>query len=88
MNPSSLYNHPDPKIYWRCRRGMLELDLMLQGFYYHKNYASSSASAKQAFLRLLDYPDTLLLELLLGQTISSDEEIQRVIQQIRAVVTH
>lgn len=77
----------DNCVYWRCRRGMLELDLLLQGFY-KSDYKGLCVQEKQIFLRLLDYPDGILYELLLGGTISTDEEINRVIKQIRAVATH
>ena len=66
---------------------MLELDVLLQGFYL-KDYNSLCKADKQVFVRLLEYPDNLLLDLLLGATISTDEEVNRVIKQIRAVTTH
>ena len=77
----------EQRVYWRCRRGMLELDIMLQGFL-ERDFKSLDDSSRKAFIRLLDYPDSILLELLLGQTISSDEDVNRVIKQIRAVTTH
>jgi antitoxin CptB len=77
----------EQRVYWRCRRGMLELDIMLQGFL-ERDFKSLDDPKRKAFLRLLDYPDSILLELLLGQTISSDEDVNRVVKQIRAVTTH
>ncbi len=75
------------RVYWRCRRGMLELDILLNDFL-SKDYINLPEEAKNAFNRLLDYPDNVLLELLLGRTISSDQEIQGVIQKIRTLTTH
>ncbi len=77
----------EQQVYWRCRRGMLELDLMLQGFF-EKDYNILTDSGKRAFIRLLELPDAVLLELLFGQTISADQDIDHVIKQIRAVTTH
>ncbi len=78
---------PDRRVYWRCRRGMLELDILLQEFY-QKNFNRLSLPDRQVFVRLLEYPDNLLFELLLGGSVSTDEEINRVIKQIRTVTTH
>jgi len=75
------------RIYWRCRRGMLELDILLNDFL-DKDYNNLDDDTKDAFNRLLDYPDNVLLELLLARTISSDREIQGVIQKIRSITTH
>ncbi len=77
----------EQQLYWRCRRGMLELDIMLQGFF-QKDYNRLDETGKKAFIRLLDLPDAVLLELLFCRTVSSDQEIDRVIKQIRAVTTH
>ncbi len=75
------------RVYWRCRRGMLELDILLNNFL-DKDYNNLDNNTKNVFNRLLDYPDNVLLELLLGRTISSDREIQGVIQKIRTITTH
>jgi len=77
----------DRSIFWRCRRGMLELDVLLQGFY-QKDFETLNSNDKHVFVRLLDYPDSILFDLLLGGTISTDEEVNRVIKQIRTVTTH
>ncbi len=67
---------------WRCRRGMLELDLILQAFV-NKGMEQLSETELSAFDRLLDYPDQLLLELFLKQTLSSDKEISQLVERIR-----
>lgn len=67
---------------WRCRRGMLELDLMLQTFV-DKQISKLSVAEREVFDRLLDYPDQLLLELFLKQTLSSDKEISQLVERIR-----
>lgn len=72
---------------WRCRRGMLELDLLLNGFI-DNGYATLDQSQLEVFDLLLDYPDQLLLELLLGQTKSADKEINLIVDKIRNAIEH
>jgi len=67
---------------WQCRRGMLELDLLLNNFV-EKKAASLTRQQQIAFELLLSYPDQTLLDLLLGNTISSDESISAVVEQIQ-----
>lgn len=70
------------RLRWSCRRGMLELDLMLDAFLKH-GFAELDAGGRDAFERLLDYPDTTLLQLLMGQMQSSDREVAHVVEHIR-----
>lgn len=67
---------------WQCRRGMLELDLLLNNFVDKKSDALSRPQ-RQAFELLLTYPDQTLLDLLLGNAISSDPAIAALVQQIQ-----
>ena len=68
---------------WQCRRGMLELDLLLNNFV-DKKVNSLSEQAKQSFELLLSYPDQTLLDLLLGNSVSSDPAISIIVQQIQS----
>ena len=69
--------------HWQCRRGMLELDLLLNNFV-DKKVESLSSEQKQTFELLLSYPDQTLLDLLLGNTVSSDTEIVALVKSIRS----
>ena len=69
--------------HWQCRRGMLELDLLLNNFV-DKKVESLSSEQKQTFELLLSYPDQTLLDLLLGNTVSSDKEIVALVKSIRS----
>lgn len=69
-------------IRWQCRRGMLELDILLNDFI-DDNFSDLSALQYQALRRLLTYPDQVLLGLLLGDTVSSDSEIAELVSKIR-----
>ena len=70
------------RLRWQCRRGMRELDLLLLQFL-DSGYAELDANAAYAFNRLLDCPDALLLEWLLGRQLPSDKEVADVVQRIR-----
>ena len=68
---------------WQCRRGMLELDLLLNNFV-DKKVNTLSEQEKLSFELLLSYPDQTLLDLLLGNSVSSDPAIAILVQQIRS----
>ncbi len=68
---------------WQCRRGMLELDLLLNNFV-DKEVSKLTTEQKQTFELLLSYPDQTLLDLLLANAVSSDPSISMLVQQIRS----
>jgi antitoxin CptB len=70
------------RLLWQCRRGMLELDAMLQAFM-DKAYDDLNESQQHAFEVLLQTPDQLLLEYLMGRTIPIDKEVAYVARRIR-----
>ena len=67
---------------WQCRRGMLELDLLLNNFV-EKKAGALSEQQKKTFELLLSYPDQTLLDLLLGNTVSSDVTISEIVGKIQ-----
>ena len=74
------------RLLWQCRRGMLELDILLQGFVEH-GYEKLSDAERNSFDRLLKYPDQQLIEFFLQQTEPDDMEIARLVESIREAVT-
>jgi antitoxin CptB len=54
------------RIRWRCRRGLLELDLILQGFL-ERRFDGLDADGRQRFSELLDQADNDLLDLAMGR---------------------
>lgn len=70
------------RLHWRCRRGMLELDLLLQGFL-EKEYSQLARAEQESFARLLELPDQQLLEYLLKQKPVKEKEFAHVIERIR-----
>jgi antitoxin CptB len=67
---------------WRCRRGLLELDIVL-GHFVARHYASLSPEALQCFNTLLDYPDSELWELIVGKQHSKRAEEQALLATLR-----
>jgi len=72
----------DSALRWRCRRGMLELDILLNEFI-DKKYTSLNKAEKEIFNQVLDYPDQLLFDLFLGHMESSDIKVSDLVQTIR-----
>ncbi len=70
------------RLYWQCRRGMLELDLLLQGFM-ERRYHLLTRPQQRAFEQLLATPDQLLLEYLMGRTVPIDMDVADIVRQIR-----
>ena len=71
------------RLYWQCRRGMLELDLVLQEFLDHY-YDDSTPEEQRAFETLLNYPDSLLLEYVMGHMVPSDPVLANVVVRLQA----
>ena len=61
---------------------MRELDLLLQGFLRQRRDGLDAVSQAR-FETLLNYPDAVLLEWLLGRQIPSDREVAELVRDIR-----
>ena len=70
------------RLQWRCRRGMLELDLLLQGFLEH-GYDKLSEAQQIRFIRLLELNDQQLLDYLMEREIPSEREDVELVTKIR-----
>ena len=70
------------RLYWQCRRGMRELDLLLLGFL-DTGYEALDAPGRAAFARLLRRPDQELLDLLMGRGRPVDGAEARVVDAVR-----
>jgi antitoxin CptB len=74
----------DRKLIWRCRRGMKELDVLLER-YVRECYGQASGDDRVAFGRLLDLPDPDLADYFFGYATPHDPEIARL---ARLIATH
>ena len=70
------------RLRWRCRRGMLELDLILLEFV-ERQYPKLPVPDRRTFERLLNVPDASLLAYLNGTTEATDGELRYIVQKIR-----
>ncbi|MEN8177817.1 MAG: succinate dehydrogenase assembly factor 2 [Pseudomonadota bacterium] len=62
------------RLRWQCRRGMLELDLLLLDFL-ESRYPQLDEASQQAFVALLEYPDQSLQRWLIGTDTSADVDM-------------
>jgi antitoxin CptB len=69
------------RLRWQCRRGMLELDLLL-GRFLEESYASLDEAQQQAFARLLQESDQDLQGWLLGETQPVDTDLNNLVKKI------
>lgn len=67
---------------WGCRRGMLELDFILQHFF-DKYYDELSAEKKKLFSQLLKQDDPSLCDWLVGDVVCGDVALQEIIADIK-----
>lgn len=71
------------RLRWKCRRGMLELDLLLQQFL-ERDYAALDAPGRQAFEALLESGDEELWAIINGEAASPVPACETVIDRLRA----
>ncbi|MEE9157311.1 MAG: succinate dehydrogenase assembly factor 2 [Gammaproteobacteria bacterium] len=74
------------RLLWRCRRGLRELDLILEKFL-AQHYADLSLKDKQLFDEFLDHSDDDLLSWLIGRSQPSNTAMARLVAQIRDAST-
>lgn len=67
---------------WRLRRGMRELDLILEGFY-EARYRELSKPSRGAFAELLDCEDDDLWAWLTGRGEPARDDLADVVRRIR-----
>ena len=70
---------------WRCRRGMKELDVLLERFL-ARGYPELGAPERDCFERLLDQVDQDILRWLWGREAPVDPELAALVEKMRAVV--
>lgn len=69
------------RLRWRCRRGMKELDVLLQRYLQH-DWPDAPASERAAFLRLLELPDPELAAYCLGRDAPADAELAALVGRL------
>lgn len=67
---------------WRCRRGLLELDIVLQRFM-DQHYAQLDEQGLEQFERLLSLPDNDLWDLIAARQVTIDNNWQQVLELLQ-----
>ena len=70
------------KLQWRCRRGMKELDVLMQG-YLNQMYRDAPAEEQQAFHALVEMPDPELYHYFIGKRTMENPQLAELIEKIR-----
>ncbi|WP_324778468.1 FAD assembly factor SdhE [Thiobacillus sedimenti] len=74
---------PQPdRIRWRCRRGLLELDCWLGGFW-AAHRATLQPHETAALERLLDLPDMEILDRLQGRSPAGDADLDALVRRLQ-----
>lgn len=74
------------RLRWQCRRGMLELDLLLHDFL-ERGWDDLDGEGRHTFERLLGFPDQIIHGWLMRQAVPKDAELRGLIGRILAIVT-
>jgi len=72
------------RLRWRCRRGMKELDVLLERFA-ERVLPQASAAECRVFAELLELPDPLLVGFLLGAATPAEPHLAQAIGRMRAL---
>lgn len=70
------------RVRWRCRRGLLELDIVL-GRFVEQRYAGLDEQQQAAFDELLDMPDTELWDMITGKEAPTREGLRTVLEWLK-----
>ena len=71
------------RIIWNCRRGLLELDLILERFV-SLHFDGLNAGQTEVFKELLAYEDNDLLDMLMGRAQPLNTRLTAVLEMMRA----
>jgi len=71
------------RLRWQCRRGMLELDVLLRAFL-DQHYLQLSPRLQRHFHHLLEFPDPIIHAWCVGGERPDNEEFQELVESIRA----
>ena len=72
------------RVRWRCRRGLLELDIVL-GRFIEQHYATMDSRQRVVFDELLDLPDTELWDAITGKEEPPHAHQHEVVQWLKEV---
>ena len=74
----------EKKMLWRCRRGIRELDVLF-GQFLKTEFPQLEMPEKQAFVRLLEVQDPIIMDWLFSRANSDDAEIAAIIAKLQVL---
>jgi antitoxin CptB len=84
-SPPAALDRQARRLLWRCRRGMKELDVMLERFAHHA-LPEASPRERRALEELLALPDPVLAGYLLGESTPPEPHLAALAGVIRTYV--
>jgi len=75
------------KLRWRCRRGVRELDVLMTHFI-DQSYANLSDQEKNAFNKLLEVQDPIIMDWVFGRGASPDKDVQLIVLKLVNLVNY
>jgi antitoxin CptB len=72
------------RVRWRCRRGLLELDIVF-GHFVEAHYAQLNECERQTFDELLDMPDNPLWDMISGRREAESLPQAALLEKIKSV---
>jgi len=70
------------RLHWKCRRGLLELDIVLERFL--KKHPLQEEREAESFCALLDLPDNDLWDIVIGRSDRFDPRHHEIVARLRA----
>jgi antitoxin CptB len=84
LPPSATPDAQTRRLLWHCRRGMKELDVLLERFALEA-LTDASPQEHAAFAQLLALPDPALAGYLLGAVVPAEPHLAQLVGRIRAL---
>ena len=81
QHATALLDTEGRRLLWRCRRGMKELDVLLERFA-RSALPTASPGQRSLFARFLELPDPVLVDYLLGQEVPPEPELAALVRRI------
>lgn len=82
INAEIMKDAEQRRLAWRCRRGLLELDIVLQRFV-NQQFGGLTLDEMHHFDAMLDWPDNEFWDLIQGIKTQSNQSIQAVLNKLK-----
>lgn len=82
INAEIMKDAEQRRLAWRCRRGMLELDIVLQRFV-SQQFGGLTLDEMHHFDAMLDLPDNEFWDLIQGIKTQTNQSVQQVLNKLK-----